>query len=594
MKSDENMDLTEEIHKIRELLRQREPKVKEIIESTLAVAESLHDIEKTGDLLVSYSNYYSLIKRDLSKCLEYAERAKAYFDMNIPRRASYYYGNLGINYHFFFKLPEAQAAYLTAIQHMEKIEDKSEAESNMLATIYYNLYILFSFTDLAILDRSYLDRALALYRKNNHAPGIIFCYGAIINDLEKQGKVEEAMEYSQARLKLAEETGNTLQTGLSSSTTGMLYAKLGDRKSSIKYFARAHEILFGKDIVSFHASYYDERARAHLALGEYEDAIKSFHKALEQYQSIEAATLNLSKIYKLMAEAYEKAGKYAEAIAYERKHSQVLLDNFKVDKVLFMGVVQKDFEKEQQERETAMLKQKNEEIQLYVNQLEQSNEELKQFAHAASHDLREPVRMIVSYTELLEMSLKKQLNPEQQEFFTYLKEGGKRINEMISGILTFSKVHSHDELTSVDLNVTMQRVKENLKMAMAAKNVHIECDKLPVVKSNSILMIQLFQNLISNAIKYNQSSKPIVKITAVREGGFYQFTVADNGIGIEDKYRESVFDMFSRLHNREQYSGSGIGLAICKKIVERMGGSIWNSANQDNGSDFIFTLPASY
>ena len=590
MESDGNMDLSEEIKVIRELLRQREPAAKERIDAALIIAESLHDTDKIGDLLVSYSNYHALIKRDLDKCLEYAEKALPYFELASPRRASYYYGNLGINYHFFFKLPEAQAAYLTAIAHMEKIEDLSESESNMLATIYYNLYILFSFTDLAILDRSYLDRAMELYQKNNHVPGLIFCYGAMINDLDKQGKTLEALEYAKIRMKLAEDTDNILQTGLSASITGLLYAKLNDRVSSDAFFARAHDILFGRDIVTFHAVYYDEKAQACLALGEYEEAIKYFHKAMDQYFSM-ASTLNLSKLYKLLSEAYEKSGKYPEAMEYQRKYSQVLLDNFKVDKVLYMGAVQKDFEKEHKERETNMLKQKNEEIQLYVNQLEQSNEELKQFAHAASHDLREPVRMIVSYTELLEMSLKDKLNGEQQEFFNYLKEGGKRINEMISGILTFSKVNSHDEMTKVDLNETMQKVKENMKLAIVAKNAKIDCDKLPVVKSNSVLMIQLFQNLIANAIKYNQSDKPTVRISYTTEGGDYKFVFSDNGIGIDDKYRNSVFDMFARLHNREYYSGSGIGLAISRKIVERMGGSIWNEGNKNKGTDFVFTLP---
>lgn len=585
------MDLQEEIKHIRELLRQRDPKVKELIDAALLAADAHHDSERRGDLLVSYSNYYALVKRDIDRCIEYADLAKPYFDINSPRRASYYYGNLGINYHFFFRLPEAQAAYLTAIQHMEKIEDHSVEESNMLATIYYNLYILFSFTDLAILDRSYLDRALELYRKNNHTAGIIFCYGAIINDLDKQGKLDEALAYSLDRLKLAEQTDNTLQTGLSSSTTALLYAKLQDRKTSDAYFDKAHTILFGNNIIPFHASYYDEKAQAYLSLGDYRESIKYFIYALEQYQAMDS-TLNLSKLYKLLSEAYEKSGNYPEAMEYQRKYSQVLLDNFKVDKVLYMGAVQKDFEKEQKELETIMLKQKNEEIRLYVDQLERSNEELKQFAHAASHDLREPVRMIVSYTELLEMSLKNQINSEQQEFFNYLKEGGRRINEMIAGILAFSKVNSHDELMTVDLNHTMAKVKENLKLAIAAKNARVECDKLPTVMSNSVLMIQLFQNLISNAIKYNQSARPTVRITVSQEGVYNRFCVSDNGIGIEDRYRESVFDMFSRLHNREQYSGSGIGLAICKKIIERMGGTIWNSENKNKGTDFVFTLPA--
>lgn len=592
MGGDPHISLQDEVNRIREMLRQRQPGVSEAIDATLARAEAAQDRERIGDLLVSYSNYYSLIRRDPDKCIEYAERARPYFDMSIPRRASYYYGNLGINYHFFFRLPEAQAAYLTAIQHMEKIENQTETESNMLATIYYNLYILFSFTDLAILDRRYLDKALDLYRKNDHTPGIIFCYGAIINDLEKQDKIEEALRYSLERLRLAEETNNELQTGLSASITAMLYAKLKNREQSQAYFDRAYSIIFSKNVPTFQASYYDEKARALLAMGDCEEAIVFFHKALQQFKTTVPTALNLSKIYKLMSEAYERCGKTQEALDYQRMYSQTLLDNFKMDKVLYMGAVQKDFERERQERETEMLRQKNEEIRLYVTQLEQSNDELKQFAHAASHDLREPVRMIVSYAELLEMSLKDKVNPEQKEFLNYLKEGGKRINEMIAGILTFSKVHSHDELTEVDLNLTLQRVKENLRMIIAARSVEIDCARLPVVRSNSVLMIQLFQNLLSNAIKYNQSKTPRVAVTYTREGGFYKFCISDNGIGIDDKYRDSIFDMFSRLHNREHYSGSGIGLAICRKIVDRMGGTIWNTPNNERGTDFCFTLPS--
>lgn len=591
MGGDPHISLQDEVNRIREMLRQREPDVSEAIDAAIARAEAEQDHDRIGDLLVSYSNYYSLIKRDPDRCLEYAERARSYFDMEVPRRASYYYGNLGINYHFFFRLPEAQAAYLTAIQHMEKIENQTETESNMLATIYYNLYILFSFTDLAILDRRYLDKALELYKKNNHTPGIIFCYGAIINDLEKQDKIEEALEYSLERLRLAEETGNELQTGLSASITGMLYARMKDREKSQLYFDRAQEIIFSKNVPTFRATFYDEKARALLALGDYDEAVKLFHQALQQFQTTVPTALNLSKIYKLMSEAYERCGLTAEALEYQRRYSQTLLDNFKMDKVLYLGAVQKDFEKERQERETEMLRQKNDEIQLYVTQLEQSNEELKQFAHAASHDLREPVRMIVSYAELLEMSLKDKVTPEQKEFMSYLKEGGKRINEMIAGILAFSKVHSYDELTDVDLNQSIQRVRENLRMIIAARHVEIECDRLPVVRTNPVLMIQLFQNLLSNAIKYNQSPTPRVRVTYAREGAYYRFCVSDNGIGIEDRYRDSIFDMFSRLHNREHYSGSGIGLAICRKIVERMGGSIWNASNDEKGTDFCFTLP---
>jgi signal transduction histidine kinase len=591
MQKDVHKEFSERIGKIRELLRQRDPGVKEYIEETLHMAEELNEKDRIGELLLSMSNYYSLIKRDLDRCIEYVYLAKPYFDMNDPRTAGYYFGALGINYHFFYKLPEAQDAYLMSIKHMEEITDLTVEEVHRLATIYYNLYILFSFTDLALLDRRYLDRAIELYKIHNHKPGLIFCYGAIINDLDKQGQIAEAMEYATIRMQLAEELEDILQIAFSSSTMGVLYAKMNDREQSMVYLDRAREIFQRSNITQFLSSFYDENAQALLALGDYEEAITLFLQAIDLYNSLDS-TLNLSKLYRLLSEAYEKAGKYQESLRYQRKYSQMLLDNFKIDKVLYMSAVQNDFERQQQERETAMLKQKNEEIRLYATQLEQSNEELKQFAHAASHDLREPIRMIVSYAELLEMNLKGQLTQEQQELFGYLKEGGKRINEMVAGILAFSKVNNHSEISAVNLREVLQVVKGNLKMMINAKHSIIESETLPVVRSNQVLMIQLFQNLLANAIKYNNSEQPHVRISYVQEKEFYRFCVSDNGIGIEEKYREKVFEIFTRLQNRQHHSGSGIGLAICKKIVDRFGGDIHNQPNEEGGTDFIFTLPA--
>jgi signal transduction histidine kinase len=591
MQKDVHKEFSERIGKIRELLRQRDPGVKEYIEETLHMAEELNEKDRIGELLLSMSNYYSLIKRDLDRCIEYVYLAKPYFDMNDPRTAGYYFGALGINYHFFYKLPEAQDAYLMSIKHMEEITDLTVEEVHRLATIYYNLYILFSFTDLALLDRRYWDRAIELYKIHNHKPGLIFCYGAIINDLDKQGQIAEAMEYATIRMQLAEELEDILQIAFSSSTMGVLYAKMNDREQSMVYLDRAREIFQRSNITQFLSSFYDENAQALLALGDYEEAITLFLQAIDLYNSLDS-TLNLSKLYRLLSEAYEKAGKYQESLRYQRKYSQMLLDNFKIDKVLYMSAVQNDFERQQQERETAMLKQKNEEIRLYATQLEQSNEELKQFAHAASHDLREPIRMIVSYAELLEMNLKGQLTQEQQELFGYLKEGGKRINEMVAGILAFSKVNNHSEISAVNLREVLQVVKGNLKMMINAKHSIIESETLPVVRSNQVLMIQLFQNLLANAIKYNNSEQPHVRISYVQEKEFYRFCVSDNGIGIEEKYREKVFEIFTRLQNRQHHSGSGIGLAICKKIVDRFGGDIHNQPNEEGGTDFIFTLPA--
>ena len=299
MQSEINKEFAERIKKIRDMLRQRDPGVKDYIEESLRLAEKSDEQEKKGELLVSMSNYYSLVKRDFDKCIDYIQMARPYFDMNDNRRAGYYYGALGINYHFFYKLPEAQDAYLTSIQYMEEIDDLTEEEAQRLATIYYNLYILFSFTDLALLDRRYLDRAIELYKIYDHKPGLIFCYGVIINDLDKLGNISEAMEYATLRLRLAEEIHDTLQIAFSSSTMGVLYAKMNDRETAMAYINKAKAIFEEANIVQFLSSFYDENAQAHLAMGDYEEAITLFLEAIRLYNTLDS-TLNLSKLYRLL------------------------------------------------------------------------------------------------------------------------------------------------------------------------------------------------------------------------------------------------------------------------------------------------------
>ena len=164
--------------------------------------------------------------------------------------------------------------------------------------------------------------------------------------------------------------------------------------------------------------------------------------------------------------------------------------------------------------------------------------------------------------------------------------------DMITGILEFSKVNSSQDISDLGLNHIFHQAVENIKLTITAKKALIDCPDLPVVRGSRTLLIQLFQNLISNGIKYNESEVPIIRISFQRQGDMYEFTVSDNGIGIDDKYKTDVFDMFTRLHNNGQYQGTGIGLSICRKIVERMGGRIRNQPNASGGTDFIFTLPA--
>jgi light-regulated signal transduction histidine kinase (bacteriophytochrome) len=370
-----------------------------------------------------------------------------------------------------------------------------------------------------------------------------------------------------------------------------MYSKLGDKENAFAFFDRAHSILFPDGNAQFQAGYHMEIAEGYSEFGNYDLAIQSYLQAIVFYDQI-GSTLNLSKIYRLLSAVYKKAGNPAEALIYQEKYSQSLLDSFKLDKILAVTATEHEYEQKQQAKETAMLKQKNEEISTYVHQLEQSNDDLKQFAHAASHDLREPVRTIVSYSTLLELSLKGKLSSDELDYINYLKTAGKRMYDMIGGILAFSKVNNAQDVSDIDLNTIYSQAIENIRLSIDNKKAVVDCPSLPVVRGSDTLLIQLFQNLISNGIKYNESAEPIIRISYTAVGNnMYEFVVSDNGIGIDDKYKNDVFDMFTRVHKSEQYQGTGIGLSICRKIVERMGGRIRNQPNAMKGTDFIFTLP---
>jgi signal transduction histidine kinase len=225
-------------------------------------------------------------------------------------------------------------------------------------------------------------------------------------------------------------------------------------------------------------------------------------------------------------------------------------------------------------------------------ELERSNEELEQFAYIASHDLQEPLRMIASYTQLLAKRYKDKLDSDANEFINYAVDGANRMQTLINDLLKYSRVGTKgEEFTHVDLNSVMDMVKANLKGALEENNAEIKYSKLPTVMADNSQMIQLFQNLIGNAVKFRKKdTRPIVEISAKKEGSFVKFMVKDNGIGIDNKYLDRIFIIFQRLHTKDEFPGTGIGLAICKKIVERHGGEIHVESEEGTGATFVFTL----
>ncbi|MGZ4904526.1 MAG: PAS domain-containing sensor histidine kinase [Halobacteriota archaeon] len=225
-------------------------------------------------------------------------------------------------------------------------------------------------------------------------------------------------------------------------------------------------------------------------------------------------------------------------------------------------------------------------------ELARSNADLKQFAYVASHDLQEPLRAIVSYVQLLDRRYKGQFDERADRYITHAVEGGKRMQTLINDLLTYSRVETRAKtFEQVDMEEVFADAIQNLKVAVEESGAQVTHAPLPRVNGDDAQLTQVFQNLIGNAIKFRSDRPPEVYVAAEQDGDTWRFSVKDNGIGIGMEYADRIFTLFQRLHTRRDYSGTGIGLAICKRIVERHGGQIWVESIPGSGSTFYFTLP---
>jgi signal transduction histidine kinase len=232
-------------------------------------------------------------------------------------------------------------------------------------------------------------------------------------------------------------------------------------------------------------------------------------------------------------------------------------------------------------------------VALRTAELERSNEELEQFAYVASHDLQEPLRMVASFTQLLSRRYAGRLDSDADEFIGYVVEGAERMKALITDLLAYSRVNARGAPPmQVAADRPLQRALANLAPAIDEQQAVVTVDPLPTVLVDEAQLVQLFQNLIGNAVKFHGETPPAVHVAAECRGGECLFSVRDNGIGIEPQYANQIFVMFQRLHSRSAYPGTGIGLAICKRIVARLGGRIWMESMPGAGTTFFFTLPS--
>ncbi|HEX2865500.1 MAG TPA: ATP-binding protein [Ignavibacteriales bacterium] len=242
--------------------------------------------------------------------------------------------------------------------------------------------------------------------------------------------------------------------------------------------------------------------------------------------------------------------------------------------------------------EISVRKKSEEELKETLTELERSNKDLEQFAYVASHDLQEPLRMVSNFTQLFARRYRNRLDSNADEYIEFIVEGAMRMQHLIRDLLLYSRLSARNRCFElVDCRTVIEKVLSNLQLSIEESQASVSFGSLPVIAADEVQIEQLFSNLITNAIKFHNHEKPVVRINCSFQNKSWVFSVQDNGIGIEPDYHDRIFVIFQRLHERSEYPGTGIGLAICKKVVEHHGGRIWVDSEHGKGSTFYFTIP---
>ena len=240
------------------------------------------------------------------------------------------------------------------------------------------------------------------------------------------------------------------------------------------------------------------------------------------------------------------------------------------------------------ERQLVELNDKNQELERYF----ESNSQLENFAYIASHDLKAPIRTIVSFSQLLERNLGNKIDPESKEYLDFIISSSRNMRDLIDDLLDYSKVDSQqNDVDEVDINGLLSAITREIQVTIQENNASIIWDDLPTIDADLIKLKQLFQNLITNAIKFQKVDvKPVVQIKSIETDTHWKFSVSDNGIGVKEEYFDDIFKLFKKLHSNESFEGTGLGLAICRKIVDQHEGEISIESTFGEGTTFHFTL----
>ncbi len=444
--------------------------------------------------------------------------------------------------------------------------------------------------------------ALKEYQDNLTASQKIIIYRSIGEIYFLSDEFEEAEEYFSKGMELAINHELKDEISLNLSQLSRTYTVLERYEEALSFAKEAQSLLQKNGTVSGKQINLLNLGDIYFYQKKFDQALNLTKEGLEVADKVED---DASKIrgYQLLSSIYSVMGNYAKAFenlqAYSKSQEEFarIQRNRKfLDLQIKFAINEKQKQIEQLTKENsyqAELLEKTDQIEKQNRELRQVNEELKQFAYVVSHDLKEPLRMIGSYTQLIQRAYKSKLDESSSDYFGFVKEGVLRMNNLLEDLLHYATIGDKGEkFEELNLSDVLEVCKKNLKVQIEEAQARIYFQELPKVFSNQSMLLQLFQNLISNAIKFRKPEEnPAIRIKVKNKNNYWLLSVHDNGIGISPEYRDRIFEIFQRLHPRSKYKGTGIGLAICQKIVQKHGGKMWVESQAGEGAVFYFTLP---
>lgn len=498
---------------------------------------------------------------------------------------------LGLNCDYDGELMRSKTAYDDSIRLLLSSFDLTAEGRLTLARSQFNLSIIYGRLELPEMADVCLRSAYEQYQELGEKNGIARCYISFgVNLEEAGGDVDEAFEYYKKAAALSREIKDDVSLCVALGNMAVKQAEKGEFDGALLYAFEALEKATLSANKRFQLSLCRQIGRCYHLKKDYKNAQHWFSEGEKIFKEL-GLNIDYYNLFGFWSDMLYDAGLYKDAFEKMKKAEKHKEEMHNFHKNAAVSDAMLRFQIEESKKEQDILKKKAAEIEQYARKLEASNFELKQFTHAASHDMKEPLRMISNYSQLLEKSMNGKLGMEQQEYLTYLNEGAKRLMNVLNNLIQWSNINPSLNMETVDVEQLLNTIEHEMHIDTGEVNVQVKHVDMPVIQTGLMAMKHLFSNLIDNSLKYNLNAIPKIEVSYTEQSRCHKFSIDDNGIGIAEEYRQKVFIIFQRLHARDEFGGAGIGLTICKKIIDNLNGKIWIEDSHLGGTRVCFTIP---